>query len=132
MMSFTPTFGDEAMLPKESSFAVNQPAVGSSTATATPPVPAINIAEAIATEANALRTVSFQTLAQGDVNQAAAEQALSQVNGYVPGSFRFDQQNQLVTLQYRGAEATATQFGFALQQKLQMMVRLKPMFAEDP
>lgn len=43
-MSFTPTFGDEATLPKESVDAANQPAVVPSTAAA-PPVPAINIAE---------------------------------------------------------------------------------------
>jgi len=131
-MSFTPTFGDEAMLPKESTVSATRPVVGSAIPAATPPAPAINISEAVANASNKLRTVSFQTFAQGPVNQAAAEQALAQVKGYFAGSFRFDEQQQLVTLQYRGPESAATQFGFALQQKLQMMVRMKPMFAEEP
>ena len=114
---------------EENSVATSRPAGGSSNAIATPLVQAINTAEAVANE---LRTVSFQTLAQGDVGQATAEQKRLQVNGYVAGSFRFDQQKQLVALQYRGAESAAIQFGFALQQKLHMMVRLKPMLAEKP
>ena len=76
--------------------------------------------------------MSFQTLAQGAVDPAAAEQALAQTNGYVAGSCRFDEQNQLVSLQYRGTEPAATQFAIALQGKLQTMVRLKPIFAEEP
>ncbi len=130
-MTFTPTFNDGAFLQKESSVAVNRPAGTAFKASPTSSAPAIDISAAIAKESNKLHTVSFQTLAQSAVDPAAAEQALTQVNGYVAGSFRFDERQQLVTLQYNGTEAAATQFGSALALKLQMMVRLKPMFAEE-
>ncbi len=130
VMSFTPTFGDGAFLQKESVVATNRPASGPSITT--PPVPSIDLAAAVANDTNPLRTVSFQTLAQGDIAPATAEQALTQVKGYVAGSFRFDQQKQLITLQYHGAESAAMPFGFALQQKLQIVVRLRPIFAEEP
>jgi hypothetical protein len=70
-------------------------------------------------------------MGQGAIDPSAAEQALTPVQGFVAGSFRFDLPEQLVTLQYRGTEAAAMQFASALQQRLRIMVRMKPMFAEE-
>jgi len=128
-MGLQPTFSDGSLPPAVNSLVANPPAGEPFKALATPPVPATDTSAAVTNESTELRTVSFQTLGQGDVNPSAAEQALAPLAGYAPGSFRFDLQNQQVTLQYRGTEAAALQFGFALQQKLGMMVRLRPIFA---
>jgi hypothetical protein len=126
IMSFTPTFHDQPLQLTEAKSDAGAAATETSQPPATPPV-----TPGAGADPPVERTVSFQTLGQSPVNQAAADQALSQVNGYVAGSFRFDQQNQLVTLRFRGSDAAATQLGFALQRKLQMTVRLKPIFAAE-
>lgn len=125
-----PTFRDGSLPPAVNALAANPPAGDPFQALATPPVPVVDTAAAVISESTELKTVSFQTLGQGNVNPAAAEQALTPLAGYVPGSFRFDLQNQQATLQYHGTEAAALQFGSALQQKLGMMVRLRPMFVD--
>jgi hypothetical protein len=122
-----PTFSDGPLPPAENAVAANQPA-RDPFQVAPPPIPVVAPPAPIVDGTNELRTVSFQTLGQGDVNPTAAEQALAPITGYVAGSFRFDAQNQQATLQYRGTEPAAMQFGTALQQKLGMMVRLRPTF----
>lgn len=130
IMGFDATFRDGPSSPSSAPITTNVPTASPSSLT--PPAPDVSstLPSPATTELNQLRTVSFQTLGQGAINNATAEQQLASVPGYVAGSFRFDDQNQLVTLQYRGTEAAATQFGFALQ-RLSIMVRMKPMFSDE-
>ncbi len=127
MVALTPTFVEETDLPKTNVTANNPAAAKTPTVVRAP----MTVSEADESESGALRTVSFQTLSQGQLDTTRAESVLAEMPGYAAGSFRFDQEQQRVTLQYRGQKAAATQYAFALQGKMLVMLRLKPVFEEQ-
>jgi hypothetical protein len=127
MIALTPTFVEETELP-ETSILSTRPAA--TTATTLGPASA-SIAESVATPSPPLQTVSFQTFGQSSVDAAQAEAVLSEMPDYVADSFRFDPGRQTITFQYRGQQAAAMQYAFALQGKMHVTLRLKPVFAQE-
>ncbi|MGE0608159.1 MAG: hypothetical protein AB7O62_13775 [Pirellulales bacterium] len=78
-----------------------------------------------------LQTVAFPLFGPGQVDLAAAEKVLNTVSGYVAGSVRADAEQGVITLQYRGSEASATQYGLALSSRAGIMLRVKPTFLTE-
>jgi hypothetical protein len=119
-MSMTAKFLDE--LPPNTAAVAPQ--------TAAQPAALAKLAAPAAPAPPALQTVSFPTLSEA-VDASKAEQVLSTSPGYIAGSFRFDAQQGTVTLQYRGTEAMATQYGLTLSSRAGIMVRVKPTFIKE-
>jgi hypothetical protein len=127
MIALTPTFIEGADLPATSTADTGQSRAVGPTAGVRPATDAVSPDP----DSEVLRTVSFQTLGQGQLDLARADSVLGEMPNYEAGSFRFDQEQQQITFQYRGRKAAATQFAFALQGKMLVTLRMKPTFEEE-
>jgi predicted Zn finger-like uncharacterized protein len=84
-------------------------------------------------DAEVVRTVSFPVFSLNNpgLNPAGqAEQVLSPVPGYVPGSFQFAADSKQITFQFKGDKAMAIQYALLLPGPTGIFMTFEPVFRE--
>jgi hypothetical protein len=84
-------------------------------------------------DANVVRTVSFPVFSlnnPGPNPAGQAEQVLSPVPGYVPGSFQFAPDGKQVTFQFKGDKEMAIQYALLLPGPTGIFMAFEPVFRE--